>query len=189
MKEGSSLRLKLLRPGVIHVTGSLLKTKNKVSFTRLQCRSLICGTNLIYFPNVTTFVWCGDTLPFNILVTSARIPWTQRKHDMSFKLETIHTSSFEWILHEQEKQQNACYPFATLPFFKVVTFMSWITSQPFHWTLLYYIMFTWVMQINPISSITHTWILALWLGIYFEVDAFQFLYRLLISSFGEYCFH
>lgn len=107
MKEESSPRLKSLRPGVILVTGSLLNTKNKVSFTRLQCRSPICGTNLtFFFPNVTIFVWCGDTLPFNVLVTSAGIPQAQRKHDMRFKLDTIHSSSSESYMSKKSNKMH-----------------------------------------------------------------------------------
>lgn len=49
MKEGSSPGLQLAGPGAMHVTGSLLMTKNKVAFTRLQGKPLIYGTYLTIF--------------------------------------------------------------------------------------------------------------------------------------------
>lgn len=49
MKEGISPGLQSVGPGAMHVTGSLLMTKNKVAFTCLQGRSLNCGTYLTIF--------------------------------------------------------------------------------------------------------------------------------------------
>lgn len=96
---------------------------------------------------------------------------------------------FFWVnLRWVRKTIKCMLSLCIFTYFEVTNFMSWITLQSFQWTLWYYILFTWVMQRNPICSIIHTWILSLWLGIYFEINAFQFLCHLLTTSLEKTVF-
>lgn len=91
--------------------------------------------------------------------------------------------SLRWVRKAIKCMLSPC----NFNYFEVARFTSWIT-QSFQWTLLYCVMFTWVMQRNPTCSVIHPWILALWLGVYFGIDTFRFLCCLLTTSLEKTVF-